>query len=237
MNECIECGKKCSGKRCMECFKKTQEIKIGDYTFVNKKELKSITSMQLKQVEYNIEFNNPLFELIVNELHEEVKKRNLKCTKFKVLNWYGQNGEWEYLRNRFRGGIFVVGFFEPINKWHGVTLFPYKTTSVKQKLVNALRQKWSEQAEQREPNAVCEICGNPNPQLHHDNLEFKDIFEKCLPYFSEKELAEGIGDDWWWHESEADAIPNDHPAVIQMLELHKDVKYKWLCWKCHKKTF
>lgn len=175
----------------------------------------------------------------INNLHESVKKRNFICTKLKILDYENQNGEWEFCRKRFRGGIFVLGYFEPINKWHGVTLYPHKRTKgkIKPKLISCLRQKWAEQAEQREPNAKCEECKNPYPQLHHDNIEFKEIANQCLPYFSRKELNEGIGEDWWWHESEADAIPNSHPAVQKMLELHKNVEYKWLCRDCHRKTF
>ena len=105
-------------------------------------------------------------------------------------------------------------------------------------MINVLRQKWAEQAEQREPNARCENCNDHhNVQLHHDEIEFKQIAADCMKYFSEKELKEGPGDDWWWHETEADAISDNHPAVVHMLKLHEGIKYKWLCWDCHKDTF
>jgi len=239
MNKCINCGEKCSGKRCIKCFKKTQNLIVGNLTFENKKELNLIIKQKISLTPRNIEFIDELLLTVINELHEEVKKRNFKCSKLKILNWEGQIGEWEFCRDRFRGGIFVLGFFEPINEWHGVTLYPHKrnTSNIKQKLILSLRQKWSEQAIKREPFATCEICGNTKPQLHHDNISFKEIVNKCLTFFSKKELEEGLNEDWWLHESESDAIPNNHPAVIEMLRLHEKVKYKWLCFDCHNKTF
>jgi len=236
MNKCSICGKPCSGKKCLKCYKKTQEIIIGNLKFTNKKELNLIIKNKIKESPRNIEFTDKIFSIIINELHKEVKKRSFKVTKFKILDWNGQVGKWEFARDRFRGGIYVIGFFEPINEWHGVKLYPHKRkNNARKKLIDSLRQKWSETAKKRDKNAVCEICGNPFPQLHHDNISFNEIVIKCLKLFSEKELKEGIGDDWWLHENEADAINDNHPAVLEMLKLHKEVKYKWLCSECHLK--
>lgn len=240
-NKCLCCGKECSGKKCKECFLKevSKSFEFNNYKFKSQKDLDNAIKTNLKFIPYNVEIVDDFLLSVINNLHEDVKRRKLKCSKIKVLDWNGQIGKFEFCRNRFRGGIFVTGFFEPINEWHGVTLYPYKRSSnkIKNKLKLCLRQKWSEQAEQREPNAKCEICGASKPQLHHDNITFNEIVNNCLSYFSDEELKNGIGDDWWWHESESDAIPNNHPAVTHMLELHKNVKYKWICWECHKKTF
>jgi len=184
-------------------------------------------------------FENKFLSALLNKYHSEIIKRNYKVTKFKLLDWEGQIGEWEFCRDRFRGGIFVLGFFEPIMKWHGVTLYPHKRkeTDIKQRLILSLRQKWSETAKKRDFKDRCEICGGNYPQLHHDSESFKKIVEECLTYFTQDELKNGIGEDWWLHESEADALPNNHPAVLKLHELHSFVKYKWLCYDCHKKTF
>ena len=241
MNYCLDCGKKCSGKRCKECHIKFsgKSFDFDRWHFDTQTAFDKAIKMNIQWIPFNQEVTDDFLLAVVNNLHSEVIKRNLRCTKIKLIDWNGQIGEWEWCRKRFRGGIMVIGYFEPINEWHGVTLYPHKRNSgkIKQKLIACLRQKWSEQAEQRNPNAVCEICGNPNPQLHHDNISFKEIAEESLGYFSEKELKEGIGEDWWWHESEADAIPNEHPAVQHMLKLHEKVKYRWLCYDCHQKTF
>ena len=233
---CIECGKTCSGKKCMACFKKSQQFKVGELTFDNKSDLNRIIKQKIKELPRNLEFEDKLLSTIINELHDEVRKRNFKVIKFKILDWWGQEGRWEFCRERFRGGIFVIGFFEPINEWHGVTLYPHKRgkNNVRKNLIDTLRQKWSEQAKVREPFAKCENCNNLKPQLHHDNISFKEIVEKCLSFFSKKELEEGVGDDWWLHEQETDVIPNNHPAVQEMLRLHNKVKYRWLCYGCHK---
>lgn len=229
------CGERCSGKQCIDCYKKTFNIKIGKWEFASKKELDNIIKQQISISPRNQEFRNELFLTVINELHKDVKKRNFRCSNLKILDWDGQIGKWEFCRDRFRGGIFILGYFEPINEWHGVTLYPHRRgkDNVRKKLIDTLRQKWSEHAKKRDFNSVCESCGDKHPELHHDNTSFKEIIELCLPFFSEKELEEGIGDDWWLHETEADAVPNNHPAVLKMLELHRDVKYQWLCYQCH----
>lgn len=243
MNMCLDCGKKCTGKRCKDCHRKFsgKSFDFDTWHFDTQKDLDNAIKTNLKFLPRNIEIKNDFLLSVINNLHSDVIKRGLKCTKLKVLDFHGQEGEWEWCRKRYRGGMIVLGFFEPINKWHGVTLYPHKRTTgkIKRKIIECLRQKWSEQAEEKTQHQECEECGKHTEylQLHHENISFKEIAEKCLPYFSEKELKEGIGDDWWWHESEADAVPDNHPAVKKMLELHKEVSYKWLCWDCHKKTF
>ena len=237
MKLCIDCGKKCTGQRCKSCFIKSigKTFEFGEWKFETQKELDITIKTLFQNSAMNVEFENNFFKELINTYHEGVKKYNLKVTKFKILDYHNQIDEWEFARERYRGGLLVIGFFEPINKWHGVTMYPHKKTSVRQNLINALRQKWAENAKQREPSALCEECSNINPQLHHDNISFKKTAEQCMFYFSEEEIKYGVGNDWWEHESEADAIPNSHLAIQKMLELHKDVKYKWLCESCHNK--
>jgi len=235
-NLCIDCGKACSGLRCITCHEKTFEFYVGRFKFKSKKELDLVIKQKIKKAEKNVKLYDELLLTVVNELHEEVKKRNYKVTCIKILDWDGQVGRWSFCRDRFRGGIFVIGFFEPIKEWHGVTLYPHKrNNNPKSSLILSLRQKWSESVKRRSSFVRCEICRNYNPQLHHDNISFNEIFNICYNFFSDKEKSEGVGDDWWLHEQEADAIPDEHPAVKKMLELHNKVKYRWLCSYCHKK--
>ena len=238
-DKCEVCEKLCSGKKCKDCFIKSIQKKyiFGEWTINSTKELDSTIKQMIQEAPRNIEFQNKFLQELINTYHHGVKKYQLKVTKLKIIDYNNQINEWHFARERFRGGIFVIGFFEPINKWHGVTLYPHKKTSVRQNLINALRQKFAESIKQREPNQRCEICGNPYPQLHHDNITFKEIAEESMKYFSDEEIKYGVGDDWWKHESEADAIPNNHPAVLKMLELHKKVKYRWLCFEHHVETF
>ncbi len=206
---------------------------IGKFNFDSQKELNLTIKTMLSECKYNVEFENGLFAEVINSLHESVRRANLKVTKFKIIDYNNQINEWEWVRDRLRGGIYVLGFFEPIKKWHGVTLYPHKKKNVCQSLINALRQKWSEKAIKRQGQS-CEKCFHPYPELHHSNITFKEIAEKSLKLFTDDEIKYGLGNDWWMHENEADALKNNHPAVIKMFELHKDVKYEWLCDTCHK---
>lgn len=237
MKLCIGCGKNCTGKRCKECHRKYsgKSFDFGVWNFETQTDLDRVIKTIIKESRRNIEFENPFLSSFLNKYHSSMVKRNFKVIKFKILDWYGQTDQWEFCRDRFRGGIYIIGFFEPINEWHGVTLYPHKKSGrdVRNKLILSLRQKWSETAKKRDPQTLCEY-GHPYPQLHHDSESFKEIAEECLKEFSTQELEEGVGEDWWLHENEADALSDNHPAVIKLHELHKFVKYRWLCDSCHK---
>ncbi len=210
---------------------------FGEWHFDTQTELNNIIKLMIKESPRNIEFKNPFLISFINEYHPEIKKRNYILKKLKILDYNGQIGKWEFCRDRFRGNIFVIGFFEPINEWHGVTLYPHRKRpdNIKQKLILSLRQKWSEKAKKRDFKTICENDGKAFPQLHHESKSFKNVAEECLKLFTQKELEEGLGEDWWLHENEADALSDMHPAVIKLHELHSSIKYKWLCSECHKK--
>ncbi len=236
MKFCKDCGKKCSGQRCKECFIKFagKSFEFGEWKFNTTKELETVIKTMIIESPRNVEFNNEFMSAFINKYHQPVAQRNYKVTKFKILDWHGQTGKWEFCRDRFRGAIYVLGFFEPINEWHGVTWYPHKSKhNVRQKLITSLRQKWSESAKKRNANQLCENGNHPYPQLHHDSESFKSIVEIALKEFTPEELDKGVGNDWWLHENEADAISDDHPAVKKILELHDNVKYRWLCRDCH----
>jgi len=215
----------------------SKSFDFGKFHFDSKKNLDITIKFLLQQSPRNIEFKNEFFKELINTYHEGVIKENLKVTKFKILDYNNQTDKWIYARERFRGNDLVTGYFEPIGRWHGVTVYPHKKTTARQKIIDALRQKWAEKAKKSDDSQLCEECNIiPFPHLHHDNITFKEIAEKCMKFFTEKELRVGIGNDWWKYECEADDLPDNHPAVVEMFKLHKDVKYKWLCSICHKKN-
>lgn len=214
----------------------SKKYNFGEWNFDTQKELNIVVKHLLSTSPRNIEFENKFFEELINKYHKGVNYEKIKVKKFKIITFENQVGKWKYAKERFRGNFLVTGYFEPIGDWHGVTVYPYKKSTVKGKLIEALRQRWSETAEVRGEYQLCEECNViPHPQLHHDNISFKEIAEKCLKLFTKKELDIGISSTWWKFECECDEIPINHPAVLEMFRLHKDVKYRWLCHHCHKK--
>lgn len=237
MNNCLDCGKGCTGKRCKECYIKHagNHYKFGQWEFNTNKELEKEIKKQLHSLPINIESTNEFLKTFIETYHEDVRRRGYIISKFKILDWNGQVGKWAWCRDRFRGGIYVLAFFEPINEWHGVTVYAHKRNfNPKQKFINALRQKWSEKAPRRDRLQTCEKCGAFPVELHHSQKPFKELVEIALKEFTSEELKRGLDDDWWLHESEADALPDDHPAVIKIHELHEGLRYKWLCFRCHR---
>ena len=128
MKLCIGCGKNCSGQRCKECYRKYsgKSFEFGEWKFDTQIDLDRIIKTIIKESPKNIEFENKFLSSLLNKYHLDIVKRNFSVTKFKLLDWYGQVGKWGFCRDRFRGGIYVIVFFEPINEWHVVTLYPHK---------------------------------------------------------------------------------------------------------------
>jgi len=238
MNNCLDCNKKCTGKRCKECYIKHagNYRAFGKWSFNTNKELDKVIKSNLSHCPKNVELNHEFFQILINTYHQDVIKRGYKVTKIKILDYYGQVGKWAWCRDRYRGNDkVVIGFFEPINEWHGVTVYPHKRSfNPRKKFIDALRQKWSESAPKQDRHQRCEKCGEFPVQLHHSQKPFKEIVEIALKEFTEEELTNGLNDDWWLHENEADALPNNHPAVVKMHKLHEGLEYKWLCFKCHR---
>ena len=216
----------------------SKKFDFGKYHFDKARDLDFTIKILLKESPRNVEFKNDFFKELINTYHKGVMYENLKVTKFKILEYSQQTDKWKYAQERFRGNILVTGYFEPIGEWHAVTVYPHKKQNVKSKLIEGLRQKWAEKAPKSSGEIICEYknCNIPWPQLHHDNISFKEIAEKCLKFFSQKELEIGIGNNWWKYECECDELPDNHPAVIEMFRLHKDVEYKWLCDIHHKEN-
>ena len=236
---CIDCGKECSGIRCKKCNNKNigRTFTFGGRFYSTEVELNRDVKFLLKECKHNVEFEHKYFSDLINTYHNGVNYSGYKVTKFKILDYEYQVGRWEKLRDKYRGNFVVTGYFEPVGKWHSVTLYPYKIKNIKSKLIAGLREKWAEKAEIRTENQLCENCKiMPYPQLHHDNISFKEIAEKCMKLFTKEELMFGLGGDWWKHDCISDVLSDNHPAVIEMFKLHEGVTYKWLCHQCHKKA-
>jgi hypothetical protein len=214
--------------------RKKEVLWNNNICFESIKELDRVIKIFLKESKKNTELIPEIIIDLINSLHPGVKKHNQKCISIKILNWDGQIGEWDWVRERFGGGIFVIGFFIPYNKWHGVTVYPHKTEKKTiERIKTALREKFKEFICIDNFNEVCEECNRRYPQLHHDSKSFKEVFDECMDEFSESEKENGFDWDWWKHEQDCDAISNDHDAVKKMFKLHKKIKYKWLCKECH----
>lgn len=206
---------------------------FGQWTFNTQTELNLTIKQIFKECPRDIEFENEFIQSLINTYHADVIKNNQKMTKIRILTWKTQVEKWNFVRDRFRGAEYVIGFFEPLNDWRGVTIYPHMRKNGINSLTCLLRQKWAESIKDIK-NRPCVNHPSIIGEAHHDNITFYEIFQQCISHFTEKELKNGIEHDWLKYENEADAVSNSHPAVQKMLDLHKNVKYKYLCYDCHK---
>lgn len=203
---------------------------IGKWSFDSQKDLDIVVKHRLSIAPRDTEFVDEFLIEMINTLHSGVKKHNQTVTKLKAVTYKNQSPD---IQQKYRGCIFMTGFFTPYNKWHGVTIYPYRKSESPESIAKQiLRLKWTKIAPNAF-NAVCEVCGSPiGTQQHHDNIKFKEIAKQCIPLFKDEDLQY----DWWNEETPADKIPDNHPAVLKMIELHKDVVYVPLCKDHHKEA-
>ena len=208
----------------------SKEFIIGKWKIASQKDLDVIVKHRLSIAPRDEEFEDEFLITMINELHQGVKKHNQKVIKLKAVTYKNQSPD---IQEKYRGNLFMTGYFVPYNQWHGVTIYPYKNKSSEESIAKEiLRLKWAKIA----PSAYdkkCSVCGYPfNTQMHHDNIEFKEIAKECIPLFNPQDLEY----DWWDNETPADKIPDNHPAIVKMNELHSKVIYIPLCPTHHKEA-
>ena len=208
----------------------SKEFIIGKWKIQSQKDLDTIVKYRLSIAPRDVEFEDEFLITLVNTLHQGVKKHKQILTKLKAVTFHNQTKD---IQEKYRGNIFMMGYFIPYNKWHGVTVYPYKKKDSKETIAKEiLRLKWSKIAPSAF-NAVCNVCGNPiGTQQHHENISFKEISKECIGLFSDEDLEY----DWWREETPADKISEEHPAVKKMIKLHSKVIYSPLCVKHHKEA-
>lgn len=214
---------------------------VGGKFYKTQKALNDEISFALRSVEKNILFYNDFFKNIVNELHPDSLQHNQKSNgNFYYLDTKGQAAKG-ILRKETKGQNIVITFFEPINRWMPVTLFPHKYQSkniVTQDFIAALRKKSVHFLPEKNKSTRCSIDGCSNKQLeyHHCTPTFKEMAQEALQLFTSAELDSKFG-YCKFNPEETDSldkcIPNDHPAVMKLKELHQTNQFMWLCKKHH----
>jgi hypothetical protein len=188
----------------------------------------------------NIEFTDDFLAAVVNELHPDVLAAGVRVTRFQYLTWDEQARRGMPTANGYRGGGIVLGWFEPLGRWEDVTVYPHRQASRATDLRQALRIKINPHLPRPTDRDWCATpgCQVWGLQLEYEHAEptFKQIADACLALMSEQERTTRFGYSKFdpARRTIEDCIPDDHPAVRLLFELHQDNRWLWLCKLHHR---
>lgn len=204
--------------------------------FSSQAELERAVKAILKTVPRDEVFGVPLLTAIVNTLHPEVIKAGQHSDgRFQLLTWRKQAKMGLQTAQDFRGGELMISYFQPLNRWQDVTVYPWKRPSNTQRLKDALRLKASKIIPHPTASTRCEsmgcTCRGYDLEYHHVSPTFQTILQECLTLFSPEEVSDLFGYNKFRAGTFtlADFIPDSHLAVKRMGELHRNAEFQWLC--------
>jgi hypothetical protein len=131
----------------------------------------------------------------------------------------------------------MMTYFEPLGEWRDVTVYPWRKSIYRPEaeLTQALRVKI---AKALPTPRLQDRCAHPGCwehgfrlRYHHISPTFEEMVTECIGLTTEEERTTLFGYDKFAPGiyCMADCIPNDHPAIVRLHDLHKDNEWMWLC--------
>jgi len=222
---------------------RAKTYKIGEQYFPRQKDLDQKIKKHLNMYPMNKPFHDQFLADVINTLHEDVCAEGQHSTGwFQYLDYKEQiNRGYLETAKRYRGGKLLLGHFEPLHDWRDVTVYPHKKNSKTniQHIREALREKIN--IPKPDNSLFCAIngCNKKGEKLeyHHLRPTYNEMFEVVKNHLTQQEISSCFGYKKFTHKptySVADFIPDDHPAVKKLEELHENNEWQWLCKKHHR---
>lgn len=210
---------------------------FAGYHFSAQKDLNAATKEAIRCHPLDMEFTDDLLLAIINNLHPEVTAAKQRATKLKLLSYSKQLELGLPTAQMYRGGVLMMGWFEPLRQWRDVSVYPWKRSKDKKQLIKrALRDILSKYLPHPTNDDRCAVsgCTCTGYSLEYDHVRptFAVISDRCLQLMSTAEIDTLFGYDKFsdsGKSSIADYIPQDHMAIKVLLDAHKFNEWRWLC--------
>lgn len=189
----------------------------------------------------NTVFGDLFLREVINTLHESVREAGQHCTGvFEYLDFGEQARRGYDTAERHRGGKILRCWFEPLGDWRDVTVYPWRKSSPQNEVKKALRQKIAFHLPHPTQHDFCNRDGctarGRDVEYEHISPTFDEIANECLGLMSEAEIESKFGYSKFipGRDELVHCIPDDHPAVQRLIELHKNNRWEWLCAAHHR---
>ena len=218
----------------------TQIYIVAGQPFEGRKDLEREIKRHVHSLPLNIMTKEPFLAAVINEHHGRLREAGQKASGY---FWYVTGGlmaeEFPTLAQRWRGGRALLCYLTPMNHWRPVTVYPWRRSNPKAHAKGILRGKIAPYLPQHAPNEVCAVpgCGATwGLQCDHVSPTFNEIADECLKLISLDALeAEWQRRKYLFEDDDpVDIIPDSHPVIQKLFELHKKAELRWLCPEHHR---
>lgn len=217
---------------------------FGKWTFRSQKDLESAVKSERAALPRNQPVINELLLDVLNHLHPDVQSSGLTAIRIQILSGTEQRRRGMETAEKFAGNDLTMAYFKPIGEWRKVTLYPWRKGSSRAIVKRAFREIIAGYLPDPEKHHRCCIprctAAWDSLQYHHVSPTFDEIAEKCIALCTEEEICTKFGynkfefsDDI---DSFADIIPATHPAVRELIKLHMNNQWAWMCAEHHHMT-
>lgn len=182
------------------------------------------------------EFANELLARVLNELHPYVRHRAHHATGLFLKASEQLQRKRKYpTADRLRGGFLVLSWFEPLGRWASPAVSPAwwgvrNETAIRRGLREKILLPRPRRAD-RCAEAGCAWTDSSKLQYDHVKPTFYEIVNQCMASVTKAELQGRFGYSPFREGvfTLADCIPDEHPAVVRLHELHQGAQWQWLC--------
>lgn len=182
----------------------------------------------------------PFLAAVINEHHAAVRAAGQRSSgHFQYLTQDTMSLEFPRLAERWRGGKALFCYLTPMNHWRPVTVYPWRKVTPATHAKQILRAKIAPYMPRRDGSQSCAVsgCGERwGLECDHLTPTFDEIAEECIKLITPDELASSWRRRQYSFEDidPVDSIPNSHPAIQRLFELHGSAQLQWLCPEHHR---
>ena len=209
--------------------------------FATQKELEEEVTRYLADVPRDTEFKSRFLRDIINNLNPQVTRTEQRSDgRFKLITLKEQVRQGLPYAEMYRGGEVLMTYFNPLGDWRDATAKPWRKGKQKSELSHALRVKAARITPTPGWGDRCAFSGCTAKgyalRYHHVKPTFEEIVTECIGLMTEEERSTLFGYNKFAPGvyCVADCIPDDHPAILRLHELHEGNTWDWLCEQHHR---
>lgn len=225
-----------------------QPMLIAGREFKYRKDLEEAIHAELWRLVRNKPVRSDFLAAVINALHEGVRSAGQRATgAFEILDAREQRRRGMDTVGRFHlgldnpNGILVTAWFQPLKAWRPCSVYPWrKSLRPEIEIKRALREKIGMILPRPNGTDSC-ARGYLGPcegvlEYEHRSPTFDQIAQQCIALIAPAELQSLFGYNKFvpGREDLVHCIPDDHPAIRLLRQLHTGNDWVYLCSYHHR---
>jgi hypothetical protein len=215
---------------------RAKPITIGGVKFARQSDADAAVKAKLSAAPRDTPFHDVFLAQVVNEHHYEVRAAGQRATGlFKYLTPRGMAVHDPQRVKELRGGNLLMAYFTPAERWEDVTVYPWRRGNPKSNFSRDMREKIALQLPQPSSSDRCvaDGCNADWQSLEYDHVTptFSQMIDEIICLVSQDDIDGRFGYSKFSEGKQTPSrlIPDDHPAFVRLVDLHRDNKWRWVC--------